>query len=106
MYEDDFYVKANITGYTGNLNINPTVYFKSGNKFGRITQDHPNKDNIGRNVVRTVLDYTIRNRNGHAEEYYNGAVRHRSRGEYREASEYEKGVLATAIELFPNKKPK
>lgn len=55
-YKDDFYVQENIIGYTGKLGENPTVYFQSRNKngnitFGHITQEHDNKDNIGREIV-------------------------------------------------------
>jgi hypothetical protein len=107
MYEDAFYKKENIVGYTGNININPTVYFKRGNTFGRITQDHPNRSNIGRNKVRTKTDYKIANTaSGHAEEYYDGRVQHRSRSLFKSASWFEKFKLAKAIALFPNQKPK
>jgi hypothetical protein len=64
-YRDDFYVAQNIVGYTGDIGENPTVYFSSdkqhGNVHGRITQDHKNKDNIGRDVVKTNEGYSIWN---------------------------------------------
>jgi len=107
MYEDGFYKKENIIGYTGDINISPTVYFKCNNKFGRITQSHPNRSNIGRNIVRIANDYKISNgSNGHAEEYYDGAIRHRSRNAFRTASWLEKIKLAKAIDLFKDQKQK
>jgi hypothetical protein len=107
-YRDDFYVQANITGYTGDVNTNPTVYFKNGNDFGRITQDHPNPDNIGRNVVRTRNDYSIGNTgsNGVCQEYYDGAVQHTSRNPYVQVSDATRATLAQAITHFPNQKNK
>jgi hypothetical protein len=107
MYEDGFYVKENIIGYTGKLTSNPTVYFQKGSRFGRITQDHPNPSNIGRNKVRSALDYKISNSNGgKAQEYYNGAVQHSSRNPFKPANFVEKFLLSKAIDRFPDKKPK
>jgi hypothetical protein len=60
-YRDDFYIVENMCGYTGKINEKPTVYFKSATEYGRITQDHVHKDNIGRNEVRNANGYTIRN---------------------------------------------
>lgn len=77
-YADDFYVKDNIIGYTGDLNDNPTVYFadaggvnpklvKVGNKqqvlvqYGHITQLHQRDWNIGREKVREAFSYNIYN---------------------------------------------
>jgi len=37
-YAPEFYTKANIIGYTGNLHNNPTVHFKKGSAFGYILQ--------------------------------------------------------------------
>ena len=107
MYEDGFYKRSNIIGYTGDINVNPTVYFKNGNKFGRITQYHNNKTNIGRNQVRIAADYKISNGpSGKAQEFYNGGVRHNSRNPFKTAGWLEKFKLAKAIQRFPNKKPK
>lgn len=105
-YGNDFYVKANIIGYTGDLNDNPTVYFQKGNRFGRITQDHPHANNIGRNRVREYTDYRISNVDGKAQEYYNGSVRHTSRNSFIAVTSDTAAVLALAISNFPNKKPK
>jgi hypothetical protein len=62
-YRDDFYVADNIFGYTGELQDYPTVYFRSdeqhGDEHGRITQDHDNENNIGRDVVKTNRGYSI-----------------------------------------------
>lgn len=107
MYEEAFYKKDNIIGYTGTLISNPTVYFREGNKFGRITQFHNNPSNIGRNKVRTASDYKITNTNyGKAEEYYDGGVRHKSRNPFRPANFFEKIILARAIDRFPDQKKK
>ena len=115
-YEKNFYIKANITGYTldpDDSHAEPTVYFRAGNKFGRITQKHNKPDNIGRNKVREKPDYTIQNRGGKAEEYYDGAVQHSSRGEYISLSEVKEDrrssvldKLAEAIPAHENIKPK
>ncbi len=107
-YEASFYIEANIIGYTGTIGQNPTVYFQNGNKFGRITQDHNNADNIGRNKVREYADYTIGNTgsNGNAEEFYNGRVRHTSRNSYVAVTDQTRSSLADAITNFPNVKPK
>ncbi len=55
-YRDDFYVPENIIGYTGELGKSATVYFEKQEgdtiTFGRITQDHLNKENEGREMVR------------------------------------------------------
>jgi hypothetical protein len=62
-YRDDFYVAYNIFGYTGEIQDYPTVYFftddQHGNEHGRITQDHDNINNIGRDVVKTNIGYSI-----------------------------------------------
>jgi hypothetical protein len=60
-YRDDFYVAGNMYGYTGQVNNSPTVYFVSATEHGRITQDHPRKDNIGRDVVKGNEGYSIGN---------------------------------------------
>lgn len=111
-YCDDFYVKANIIGYTGNKMESGklTVYFRSGNKFGRITQDHPDADNIGRNKVREYSDYKIgNNTSGVCEEFYDGEVKHTSRSAFVAVPQSEGvtiTVLAKAISAFPNAKSK
>jgi hypothetical protein len=65
-YRDDFYIKENIIGYTGELYENPTVYFlkKHPNgkyEFGHITQDHQLYDNIGREKVKYSSTYWVGN---------------------------------------------
>lgn len=109
-YEDSFYVADNIVGYTGDLNDNPTVYFQLGNKFGRITQDHPKADNIGRNKVREYEDYShTNNSQNKAEEFYGGKVRHTSRNPFIPSAGLdgaEMSELAKAIEKFPDIKSK
>ena len=65
-YRDDFYIVGNIVAYTGDINANPTVYFENlavrGTEFGRITQDHSDPNNIGRNKVHIKADYRLENR--------------------------------------------
>ena len=65
-YQDDFYIPENIVGYTGDIKKNPTVYFERKEKdgsitFGRITQQHDNKENEGREIVRKSKDYKREN---------------------------------------------
>ncbi|MBE3637013.1 hypothetical protein [Mangrovicoccus algicola] len=60
-YRDDFYCIDNIIGYTGNLIGKPTVYFRQGNHYGRITQWHGIATNIGRASVRWHPAYHIGN---------------------------------------------
>ena len=60
-YRDDFYVAPNMYGYTGDIDDNPTVYFKTATEHGRITQDHPRRGNIGRDVVKGNEGYSIGN---------------------------------------------
>jgi hypothetical protein len=113
-YEKDFYKKENIIGYTGDLNNNPSVYFKNGNKFGRITQVHDDATNIGRNEVREAADYTIANRrvNGRqcaVETYtYNGRQGHHcSRGQFIAVAQNDAdtlNILARALILKPEAK--
>src|SRR5215467_14643272 len=60
-YRDDFFVVNNICGYTGQLGEKCTVYFRSDTERGRITQDHHNADNIGRDFVKDSRGYSIEN---------------------------------------------
>ncbi len=70
-YGDDLYKKENIFAYTGEIGKNPTVYFRrevindTGQKmteYGRITQDHNNKFNVGRAEVAQSTKYKIKNK--------------------------------------------
>jgi hypothetical protein len=61
VYRLDFYDVPNIYGYTGEPNNNPTVYFRTATEHGRITQDHRNGANIGRDVVQSIEGYSIGN---------------------------------------------
>lgn len=107
-YRDDFYIPENIIGYTGDLNDNPTVYFKSGPEFGRITQYHRHEDNIGRNEVRLAYDYRIINdeSEGKAYEFYDGFYRHKSRHQFIEVSHTNRYLLGLAISKFKDQKSK
>ena len=64
-YSDDFYTAANVVGYTGDINNNPTFYFmteKDGMKtFGHITQAHGLSSNVGREEVKSARDYELKN---------------------------------------------
>jgi hypothetical protein len=59
VYRHDFYDVQNIYGYSGDIERNPTVYFLSATEHGRITQDHHNSANIGRDVVKRNEGYTF-----------------------------------------------
>jgi hypothetical protein len=61
VYRHDFYDIRNIYGYTGKPEDNPTVYFRTATEHGRITQDHHNGANIGRDVVKDITGYSIEN---------------------------------------------
>ncbi len=50
-YRPDLYRPENIIGYTGSIHKMPTVYFMNETYFGRITQQHKLKWNIGREPV-------------------------------------------------------
>jgi hypothetical protein len=108
-YRDDFYIPGNIVGYTGSLNLNPTVYFESRLNgditFGRITQDHDDPSNIGRGLVRTARDYQSYNRHGkHKEHAHSINFKHTSRSLFK--PRVNSDTLSRAIARFPNLKPK
>ena len=113
-YESLFYIRDNIVGYTGSLfgkgKDAPTVYFREGIKFGRITQWHKKADNIGRNKVRSDASYKIENRNGKAYESWSGGS-HPSRNAFIDITkspvrDSELVILSKAIDNFPDKKTK
>lgn len=118
-YRPDFYTPENIIGHTGSLHSNPTVYFRRGQEFGRITQSHQYAWNLGRQEVRRESRgkrYVIGNRkvNGaeRAEEKFvspKGAEEliHVSRSPFiscKRANVDQLAILASAIRKFPNKK--
>jgi hypothetical protein len=141
-YRDDFYKKENIIGYTGDLSdIKYTVYFADAGglnprltnvngkqqvlvSFGRITQDHPNKKNIGRGTVHECYSYTIYNDGDQAKECVYGQREldeiglrgrddddgfmsfHTSRNRFEQVTAGNIEILATAIKRFPNAKEK
>ena len=61
-YRADFYIPANIIGYTGVLKKNPTVYFLSSTEYGHITQVHDAWENAGREEVHPNNSYEFGNR--------------------------------------------
>ena len=114
-YEDDFYVRKNIIGYTGELHNNPTVYFTTQNEHGRITQAHPNAENVGRNLVKTRHGHTFKNEDiGRGEirlvEYQNERKFHTSRNALiwldPTPSDNTLDILERAITRFPDLKRK
>ncbi|MGB0949264.1 MAG: hypothetical protein ACPGU0_04070, partial [Marinirhabdus sp.] len=100
--------KENIIGYTGDIHDNPTVFFKKGNKFGRITQDHQHEDNIGRNRVKSHSDHSIENRDGRAHEYYNGQERYNSHHQFIAVDQHSADLdtLTEAANRYRGLKPK
>lgn len=80
-YCDYLYRRENIIGYTGDINNNLTVYFATESRDvhggvktknvnglaqvlflnGHITQRHPDKGNVGRELVTESYSYTISN---------------------------------------------
>lgn len=141
-YRDDFYKKENILGYTGDLtDIKFTVYFADAGalnpktvevngrqqvlvSFGRITQDHPHKDNIGRGEVHECYSYSIFNDGDQAKECVYGRRElktigmrekggedehlsfHTSRNRFEQVTAGNIDILITAITRFPNAKSK
>ncbi len=82
-YRDDFYTADNIIGYTGDINNNPTVYFRSEKDgevtFGRITQEHKDDFNVGREEVRKAKDYDLKD----------AWVHHEGKGNYTLESDHD-----------------
>ncbi len=113
-YRDDFYIAANITGYTGALYQKPSVYFQSATEEGRITQEHDDPDNVGRNKVRSSVGYTHTNVNipgkgMRSVETRASGANHTSRNVFILASTCDDrglAMLAQAIYNFPDRKNK
>jgi hypothetical protein len=110
-YRDDFYVAANVIGYSGNLNDFPSVYFRSASEYGHITEKHPTSQNVGRGIVHPNAGYTIQNVmiNGVLKlvEAVNGRVFHESRSTLTSVngmSDADKAILYQAIWKYPNEK--
>ncbi|WP_108263356.1 hypothetical protein [Mangrovicoccus ximenensis] len=110
-YRDDFYVIGNIIGYTGCLIGNPTVYFRNGNDYGRITQFHGIRTNIGRASVRTHPQYRIGNYYSRgrivAKEFEGTRCKHTSRNPFigrQLFRPHDDTLLAAAIRRFQDQK--
>jgi len=111
-YRDDFYVAANVIGYSGTLRDFPSVYFQSGTEYGHITQKHDISQNVGRGTVRPSKGYSIGNmkdKNGTLRlvEAMNGKIMHVSRSTLTPVSSMsgdDKAVLYQAIYNYPNEK--
>lgn len=118
-YRDDFYIAANIIGYTGRPYPNPTVYFRrqladGRYEFGHITQAHPVKENVGREEVRTEIDYTIGNEvidnKTICVERVDGYIRHKSRNAFVDTianppRALDQALINAAIRNFATVKP-
>jgi hypothetical protein len=145
-YRDDFYTRDNIIGYTGDLHGPFTVYFADAGvlnprtkevngrlqvlvSFGRITQEHPHEDNIGRGKVHECYSYSISNvqrpdGREHAQECVYGRSElkalgmkvkgkedehlsfHPSRNRFESVTAGNINLLAGAIRRFPDAKAK
>jgi hypothetical protein len=124
-YRPDFYTEVNIVGYTGDLRNYPTVYFISDSgEYGHITQDHSQRDNIGRERVSNSDHYVMSNaplfptgnrtKVHQLQEVERDAnrhitMRHTSRNEFttvyrHPAHDPDRAILATAIINHPNLK--
>lgn len=112
-YRSDFYIPENIIGHTGDIDLNPTVYFLTGpaqgpNEYGHITQAHDFGANVGREDVQRSAQYEIRvGAQGNLEEWDNGVCVHPSRSAFipiaglSAASKYK---LSLSIQRFSEKK--
>jgi len=56
-FRKDFYKMENIIGWSGDIAHCPSVYFRAGHSYGRITQLHEYRINLGREVVNTSEHY-------------------------------------------------
>jgi hypothetical protein len=106
-YEDGFYIRQYIYGYTGSITSNPTVYFRNGNTFGHITQAHGIKENVGRETKRVAQTYEIINVGDNAQEMVNGRNIHTSRNQFISAAGLKPAelfLLSLAISRFTEEK--
>jgi hypothetical protein len=107
-YRDDFYIGANIIGYTGDLNNGPTVYFQTAAEYGRITQTHGFQQNIGRGQVHDIAGYTMANENIGGVmtlvERMNGQVTHQSRNAFQPVTPQNIDILIRSIVQFTGEK--
>ena len=125
-YRSDFYKPENIIGYTGNIKVNPTVYFRTGQKpgiqeYGHITQAHDmgkrltktgqvltEGANVGREEVRSSTTYEMKAAaDGALEEWDNGQCIHPSRNAFISAANLDhraKFLLSCAIARYTEKK--
>ncbi len=109
--KSELYTKQNIIGYTKKSTIKPTVYFKNGNYYGHITQEHDLVDNIGREVPifddsKNVL---FRNQLDGNEvrlyEYYPRVnLQHTSRSKFRKVNDDNRLMLEESLNITEYKK--
>jgi hypothetical protein len=126
-YRDDFYCTINIIGYSGDPENFPTVYFRTKEEFGRITQEHGGRfgreheggitqepgfsQNVGRAEVQDATGYTIANEmlaeGERLVEKVNGEIIHTSRSKFTSVLEIQFetfALLAQAIWRYPNER--
>jgi len=115
-YRDDFYTVANIVGYTAERAAGiaglPTVYFRGGQEFGHITQNHWLNENNGREPVGSSPTYQMGNERQQdgkqvLVERNAGVLLHRSRNEFfplNTNNPFDLPLLARAITRFPEEK--
>ena len=104
---DALYQTHNIIGSTGGgPGQRPTVYYRTNSgTYGRITQEHPNSDNIGRALPRQSPGYSIGNTGprGLAQEMIGDEVVHTSRHPFVPATTHsERESLSQAHTNFPH----
>lgn len=106
------YNMHNIIGYTGAINDRPTVYFRMGRAYGRITQNHKLPYNIGREKYKIHVAYRMENRRLeddkiHLIEWEATRPIHVSRNAFVPRSRFRPGELLTlsvALYRFPDLK--
>ena len=101
------YQPQNVTGFTGRLGHDPTVYYHSGDVFGHITQAHDIPENVGREMPISDPTYTATNTGplGELEERSQGRVFHTSRNPLVGATPTTTPSLVHAHTAFPELKP-
>ena len=118
-YRNDFYIKDNIIGYTGDLRNEPTVYFLEVHphnpnlkSFGRITQFHEMPERVGREFVFQSKNYHYGNDLIFGEpklvERICDHPIHMSRNKFISVDQEDQvtiNILANAIEQFTTIKP-
>ncbi len=119
-YMDHVYNTDKFIGSTNKGTPNQTSYFRNNNtqEHGRITTDHKNADNVGRNKVQSTKKYTAQNqtvnRNGMPTERYveettmksGKKVKHTSRSKFSPPSPNSSRQAYEDLQRFTEEKPK